>query len=237
MNYTDIKLFSNRLVKQNDTTFPVADKTAYANEAMRIIWSWIYEVYGGWIYDDSNNTGLPIATGNLVADQTFYSLPTTGTTLRQVEVADASGNWTKLTPITLETIPGSESEFQDVSGVPIYYRPLANGFKIYPASATSISNGTRIHQDKDISSFTTADTTKTPGFDIQFHEAVPTFMSWRFAEINQLDVKDDLRRNWSNENRNYPLGYEQRIKKYYKQKFNETYPPRFKTRDRVSEYI
>ena len=204
---------------------------------MRMIWSWIYDVYGGWIYDDSNQTDLPIATTHLVGDQRFYALPTASGHIMQVEYMDSSGVWTDLKPLPLEMINQAESEFEDTSGEPLYYRPLANGIKLYPASSSSRNNALRVHISRDISSFTTTDTTKTPGFDSLFHEAVPTYMAWRFSEINGLKNKDDLRRQWSNENRNYPLGYEQRIKKHYSQRFNQLFPARFKTRDRVSEYI
>jgi hypothetical protein len=40
--------------------------TRAVNEANRLIWAWIFQAYGGWQYDDGNQTTLPSATAALV---------------------------------------------------------------------------------------------------------------------------------------------------------------------------
>lgn len=226
----DIVTMADTLAKSNSNSFPLATKTLFANEALRMIWSWIYQVYGGWIYDDSNQTGLPELTATLTADQQFYSLPTGSGPLFRVAYKDSAGVWTDLRPLALENIPETESEFENVSSsAPIYYRPVANGFKIYPASDTTRASALRIWIKRDGVSFASTDTTAVPGFDQMYHEAVPTYMALQYARVNQLAVKNDLETQW--------LRYEDRIKKDYSQRFRELFPARFKTRDIVQEYI
>lgn len=234
----DIVTYSNTLSKSNDTSFPLVDKVLFANEGQRIILSWIWESYGGWVYDDKNNTDLPDAKTNLISGQAIYALPDVSGIQGFSFKIEGSDSWTKLVPITLEQIQQrqAEPEFERTNATPIYYRLTGNTVKLYPAPDYSQALSLKAELIRDIVSFTTTDTTKTPGFESQFHEAVPTYMALRQAEINNLSMKDDLRRAWSNENRNYPLGYEQRIKKHYSAKFRELFPPRFTTRDYTLDY-
>lgn len=226
----DICSFADALAKSNDTSFPLARKTIFANEAQRFIWSWIFQAYGGWMYDDSNQTDLPEATATLTANQSFYTLPTGAGSIFRVAYMDANSVWTDLKPLPIETIPEAESEFEDTATTsPIYYRPVANGFKIYPVSDTTRASALRVWLNRDIVSFTTTDTTAVPGFDQQYHEAVAVYMALQYARINQLPVKNDLERQW--------LLYEDRIKKDYSQRFRQMFPARFKVRDAVQEYI
>lgn len=226
----DIVTMSEKLTKSNSTSFPIAEKTLYANEAMRWIWSWIHESYGGWLYDDKNNTDLPEATRTLTSGQEDYTIPTDASFINGVSFKDQGGTWHALKPVTLEQIQegGPEAEFYDTDGMPVAYRPIGNVIKIYPASNFTQSASLKLHYIRDMSAFTTTDTTKTPGFDTAHHEAVPTYMGLQYARINQLQNKDDLEKQW--------LGYEQRIKQDYSRRFAEMFPPRMTTRDMVAEY-
>lgn len=218
------------LAKSNVRSFPIEEKTLFANEGSRIIWSWIYDAYGGWIQSDSNHTGLPEYTATLEADQQFYALPSRAGSLFRVAFLDAGGVWNDLRPLPLEGIPESESEFEETSSShPVYYRPVANGFKIYPASNVERASALRIWVNEDISPFITTDTIKTPGFDSQYHEALPTYMALKHAKINSLASKNDLEVDW--------LRYEERIKKDYSQRFRQLFPARFKVRDAVQDFI
>jgi hypothetical protein len=227
----DIVTMCEKLSRANSVSFPIAEKTLYANQAMRIIWSWIHEAYGGWIYDDSNQTDLPEATTAVVSGQDTYTLPTDVSFVLGVSIKDIAGNWSKLSPVTLEMIQegGAESDFLTTDGNPLYYRLIGNQIKIYPATNYSQSASLKVHYTRDISSFATTDTTKTPGFDSAYHEAVPTFMALQYAKINQLANKNDLDLDWQR--------YELRIKSDYSRRFAELFPPRIGVSDATSEYI
>lgn len=226
----DIVTMTDKLVKSSSSSFPIADKTLYANQALKMIWTWIHDAYGGWIYDDNNYTTYPEATTNLVANQVDYTLPSNDLTIRAVSVLTDGNVWYPLIPITLEQINDkflSESQFYSTPGQPTYYRPLAKGFKIYPAANYNQSASLKVFYDREVSQFSTTDTTKTPGFDSQYHEAVPTYMAYQYAKINQLANKNDLEKDW--------LRYEQQIKTDYSKRFGEMFPARMTVRDAVRE--
>jgi len=229
--YQDIVTMSEKLSKSNSVSFPIAEKTLYANEAMRIIWSWIHEAYGGWIFDDRNQTDLPEATTAVVSGQSTYTIPTDASFIQGVSIKDTGGTWSKLSPLTLEMIQeqGSESDFMTENSSPMYYRLVGNTLKIYPATDYSQSASLKIQYTRDISAFSTTDTTKTPGFDTAYHEAVPTYMALKHAKINQLPVKNDLDLDWQR--------YEVRIKSDYSRRLAELFPPRLSVSDAVSEYM
>lgn len=228
-NGQDLCTYTDDMLGTNSTSYPLAQKSRAANEGNRIIWSWIFESYGGWLYDDRNLVDLPEATTNLVSAQSFYTLPTDSAALMGVSFLLGSV-WTPLEPVTLEQIQDkglSESQFLSTNATPIYYRPLANGFKIYPASNVTTSLGLKAYLSRDISIFTPSDTNKSPGFNQEFHEALTVFMALQYAKRKTLKVKDDLLLDWQS--------YEQRIKKHYSQRFQELFPSRITVADAVAE--
>lgn len=226
----DIVTMAEKLVSANSVSFPIKEKTLYANQACRLIWSWIHEAYGGWLYDDSNNTDFPEATTTITSGQTDYALPTEASFIQGVSVKNTDGVWHKLQPITLEQIQEieAESEFMKTSSIPRYYRLLAKSIKLYPPSNFTQSASLKIHEAREISGFSTTDTTKTPGFDSQYHEAVPTYMALQYAKINGLPNKNDLMQDW--------LIYEKTIKSDYRRRFAELFPARITVRDVTRDY-
>lgn len=235
----DIVTMADKFVKTDVNSFPLIEKVLYANEGMRIIWSWIYQAYSGWIYDDKNNTDFPEATTSIVSGQKDYSLPTDSSGVYGVEVY-VNGEWTKLDPITLEQIQDvdSENNFLEPDNIPRYYRLIANSIKLYPTPNFSSSNTLRVLFNRDISTFATTDTTKTPGFDTLYHEAVAVFTALRYAKINGLESSTRLQIDWDgDEDRTGRVGgYKARIKKDYSQRFKELFPPRMTVRDATQEY-
>lgn len=223
---------AEKLSKSNSVSFPIEEKTIYANQAIKIILSWIHEAYGGWLYDDNNNTDFAEATTTLTSGQVDYSLPDGNLKVQGVSIKTqgSTGTFYPLIPITLEQINDtgtSEAYFYSTAAQPKYYRLLAKSIKIYPAANYSVSNGIKLYESREATLFTTTDTTKTPGFDANYHEGVPTFMAMQYAKINQLPNKNDLINDW--------LLFEQRLKKDYSQRFAEMFPPRITVRDYLRE--
>lgn len=240
-NNQDLCSLADALAKSNIRSFPLKKKVLFANMRSREIWSWIFEVYGGWHYDDLNNTTEPEATTYLNASQTQYTLPIDSAHLMGVAYKDTSGSWHALTPITLETIQEqcAESEFMSIPGNPQYYRPLANGFKVYPASSFTQAASIKIYISRDISVFTITDTTKTPGFASEYHEAVAVGMALSHTKINTLPEAKDCQEQWDgNENETGKEGgFKLRIKSFYGNRFRQLFPARFRHSDSVREYI
>lgn len=227
----------------NTTAFPIIDKTLYANTAIKTILSWIYFAYGGWRYQDSNDTSDPWADVASVANINKIAIPTAALDLVGVAWLDTTVNeYRPLKPITLEEIQAQGKtlqNYQNVPGLPQEYLPIGNTIYIFPALATSTAAAYRAYFSRGSSIFTTTDTTKTPGFISEFHEAVPTYMALKYAEVNQLANATELRKEWSNEaDGNYPDGYEQRIKKFFGMRFAQDFPkPITHHRDIVRDYM
>lgn len=225
----------------NSVSFPILEKTLYANEGMKKIWSWIHEAFGGWTFDDSSNTDFSEPTSAINADQADYAMPTDGNFVTGVSIKNTGGTWHKLEPITLEQIQDkgfSEAQFLNVSGQPRYYRLLANSIKVYPAPNYTQSSSIKLYYDRDILLFAVTDTTKTPGFATNYHEAIPTYMALQYAKANDLKVKDSLQEEWDgNEMRTgREGGWKKMIKNDYSRRFQEMFPARITVRDSVREY-
>ena len=240
-NGLDIVTMAEKKCQANSVSFPIKDKTLYANEGSKIIWSWIHEAYGGWSFDDSNNTDFPEPTIALNQDQADYSMPIDGDFITGVSVKNTGGTWQELSPITLEQIQDkgiSEAEFLKISGQPRYYRLLANSIKIYPAPNYTQSASLKLYYDRDILLFTTTDTTKKPGWATPYHEALPTFMALQHSKVNDLKVKDSLQEEWDgNETKTgREGGWKKRIKSDYSRRFREMFPTRITVRDSVREF-
>ncbi len=242
----DICTLADKMAKTDDTSYPLTEKATDANWALREIMSIIMEVYGGWIYDDSNNAGNPEATINLVSGTQVYPFAT-AQAIFAMEYEDTNGHWFPIKPITLEQITEmkyAESEFMTVSGNPIYYRPVKNGVKLYPASNFNVTSGLKAHILRDVTAFTSASTTAVPGFDSALHESVPTFMALQYASINSLDVTTELQKKWDGgeyqTRRGKEGGFVKMIKDHYRRRFQQEHPQLRKEgflRDSVRQYI
>lgn len=235
-NGQDIVTLADLLCGQNTTTFPIAEKTTYANMGNRQILTQIFKVYGGWKYDDRNNTDFPISTGNLVANQTNYALPVDLISLDAVYVQNQNDSeWTKLYPITLEDIPDAEPSYEDIPASAGRYRVIGNSIKLYPAIDYSKDDALMIEYSRDISTFAVTDTTKTPGFDPIFHESLAVYMAYQKAQRNSLANLNDLKEQWFDF-----IGTSERmgkIGKHYSRKFRDMFPPRMKQSYNLNEYI
>lgn len=123
----------------------------------------------------------------------------------------------------------AEAEFMSTSSQPMYYTVYGNSFKLYPDPNYTQSASLRVSYDRGSSLFTPTDTTKTPGFASEFHEAVACGAGNMFAKYKGLPQKNDLELEWQK--------YEKKIKSYYSQRWAELFPPRLTVRDSVREYI
>lgn len=228
----DIVSLADKMAKSNPVSFPIAEKTLYANMGNRIILTEIFNAYGGMKYDDRNNTDFPYSTTDLMSGQDDYALPLDLGQLEKVYVQDQnSDNWTELEPLALDNIH-TEPDFMDVDSNPMFYRVIGNSIKLYPASSYSKDDALMIEYTRDISTFVTTDTTKTPGFDTQFHEAIPTYMAYQYEITNSVVTptgKIPHQDAW--------FDILARIKRHYSQKYRQLYPMRMKVRNDINQYL
>lgn len=235
-NNNDLCSYANREVGlsiSDVTRFTLVDKTAFANEALRIIRSVIGKVSGGWVYDDKNQTDFPEYSTTLTSGQKDYSLPTAGSSIIAVSIKqNGTSDYKKLTPITIEQIldtGNSELDFQSTNSEPIYYSLIGGSIKLYPTPNYTQASSLIIQMDRDISSFAITDTTKVPGIDNSYHEAIGVYMALKYAKINQMDRRADLEKDW--------FTWLSLIESDYSRKFREMFPPRMTVNDAVQEFI
>jgi hypothetical protein len=228
-NNQDICTYADKWVKTDDTDFPLADKAMYANSRLREIFLWIWSVYGGWIQDDSNNSGEPEVSTNLVTTPRNLYAFATAQLIDAVEWLDANGDWNQLVPITLEEINSmgyAETEFMSTAGRPEYYRPTQTGIRIYPDSDAARNNALKARLRRDIAAFTAASTSTAPGFDSILHEGLSIGMALTHAKINRLEIAVDLQREWdgNEEVTKQEGGFKKRVKDHYLNKFRQHFP-------------
>lgn len=172
MQISEIKSDIYFLCGANSATYPSASITrniniAYADVA-RIIW----ENAAGWQYDDTNKTTLPVAKTTLTHGTRDYTLPTDAQRLRQVEVKDINGNWSKLKPWDPSDTTFAVPEFYETAGLPQYYDLVGRNLSLIPAPASgsvTLASGVAVYVDRDVTNFAATATTSEPGFAAPFH--------------------------------------------------------------------
>lgn len=184
MNISNLKSDVYFLTRSTTASYPNSDlvrniNIAYQNTA-RLIW----ESCGGWQYDDSNSTTLPIAKGSLVHNQQDYTLPSTAQRVHEVNIKNANGEWVKLLPLDWNDI-GSPAEFLKSANAPIYYDLVGRSIMLYPPPSSAyctLASGLAVYVDRDVTEFTTTGTTTTPGFAVQFHRILSYSASLDFEQ-------------------------------------------------------
>lgn len=210
------------------TTAELEQITRAVNRANRRIWFWIFNAYAGWVFDDGNQTYLPTATADLVANQSKYTLPSEALTVRGVEYKNEGGVWHKLYPLSEEYIRQfySEQDFHDESAEPHYYTPYDGLIKLHPAPDFGQVGSLRLSFDRDIITFASSDTTKEPGFASTFHEALAVGASYYIAAAKTLGNVDVLREDWGEMPEGAAdRGYKLAIKEFYSERFVEKSAP------------
>lgn len=166
--------------------------TRLSNRALERIETKIFSSDTRWRYDDNNFTTHGIATAELVAGQQDYELSVSHLKIQRLEVKDANGNYQKLIPIDQRDVPGALDAFQGTDGLPRYYDKVGESVFLYPAPASddvTAAQGLKVHYQREPDYFSTADTTKAPGFASIFHELVPLWASYDFAVMNEMANK------------------------------------------------
>lgn len=148
-----------------------------------------------WQWDNYNETDFPEADTDLISGQQDYSLDVSHLVVREVSVLDSAGQRIKLIPIdeaNFDLVDSNTSieQFFDSNGTPKYFDLIGNSIRLYPAPNYNMrftQEGQRGLQIKTLRAheyFTTADTTKTPGFASIFHPIVSALACAEYAVIN-----------------------------------------------------
>ncbi len=185
MTLDQIRTKVHFLTSTNASSFPDASLVVEANNALDRVSSLIMQSDGRWEWDDENNTDLPIATTALVSAQQDYTLSIAHLSITRVEVKDSSSNWHKLLPIDqADVYDQSLTDFLKQNGLPTYYDKMGNSLFLYPAPNYAQNASLKVYFQRAPSYFTTADTTKAPGFNSLYHELIPLWIAYNYAIAN-----------------------------------------------------
>lgn len=164
---------------QNSTTssFTTVQKTLAINNALNLFMLRAIKAEGKWQVDDSGQVDYPIITTALVSGQQDYSFLTDQTgnqilDVYKVRIKDASGNWTTLRQVSLQT--GDDNDLNStVQSIPSKYRITANGIFLIDIPNYSLANALEIYINRSPVYFTAGDVatgTKVAGIPWMFQE-------------------------------------------------------------------
>lgn len=238
----DIISLVGDLTNTDTTQYSLQAITRAVNKWSKIIWTWIFQAYGGWLYDDGNNTDFPIATSTLTANQVDYGILSSMLFIRGIEILNTGGVWYPLIKLTEEQIRDrgiAEAQFYNVPAQPTYYVIYANSVKIYPAANYTQAASIRVSFARGATDFASTDTTKVPGFASQFHEALAVGAAYEFTNRKGLETAAEYNQQLYGRFTRSGLipnsGYMDRIKNFYLMRYQEMFPPQITVRDYVRE--
>jgi hypothetical protein len=207
-------------------SYPTTHKIRNLNNRYREILTWVFEVYGGWQFNDSNQTDdLLYADQTLTSGTSLYAIPATAIIIVGAEVISmAGGTYQKLYPYTQEKIQGSGaiSEFQKSGSVPNSYQLIGDSIKVLPPPNYTLANALRAWFWKDIVTFAVTDTAVVPGIPAIFHRALSIGVSLDYAIAQGLSKLNMLQNEWNGPNN--PNSQEKRIKKFFVKRMKEIVP-------------
>ena len=186
-------------VSANSNSYPIADLTRNANNALDTVVTLILGSDSRWQFDSTNATDLPIGTAGLVSGQQDYSFASEFLVIKSIECSDAEGNWTKLIPIDNYDEEVALSQFQTVNGVPKYYDKMGESILLYPAPNYSIAptdtpvGGLRAYFQRKMDYFVVGDTTKKPGFAEHLHKYISLYCAYVYACAKDLPKQNGLK--------------------------------------------
>lgn len=182
------------LVNTDSTSYPIEQKTRNVNRRYDEVVSLILQADGRWKWDDTNNAAQPSTSITMTESTTAVAIPdTTYLIINRVEVKDANGNFYKLHPFNEhEVVDQSMTEFLKTPGRPLYYEKVGGFINLYPkptSTNVTLTSGLKVYYQRDASYFTTADTTKVPGFAAPFHRILSFGGALDYAIQNEMTRK------------------------------------------------
>lgn len=205
------------------------------NEGQKIIWEIIFQAFGGWQFDDDNQTGTPSTSTSLNANADI-TLPSGALTIRGIEITDPNSVTKRLIPLTFEEIQSgiqAFGEFMKTDNVPVYYCPVGDTILLKPQLSSSAGSYTyRIYYDRGSVEFAYNATTTVPGFITEFHMALAVYAALVFAKSRPNGMKDriaTLQESWNN--------YLSAIRRTYSKRWSDLFPSKINRGDPISDYI
>jgi hypothetical protein len=201
--------------------YTIEDRTRNMNERFRMVWQMIFESYGGMKFQDDNANATPYGDVNVSSGVGTGSIPTGALTVREAQLKDSSGVYHPLVCITEQEYfkMGADASWNNQTGFPSYIMFYEDTWKLLPAPNYTLASALRIYFDADISVFTTADTTKVPGFASPFHRMLSIGAALDYALSRKMQDKVVYLQNLWND-------YEKRLRDFYSKRYIARFPGR-----------
>lgn len=236
MNLSDINTKVTELTNSDTTVgYPNANRLINLNIWNQKVFTWILDSQDSSDADDANRTGYSILSSPLQANQRDYNFGITNgiTEIKTVDVSYDGVNSYKAVPIDRSELDIGLIEGETV--IDTYFSKNAPAYDIkngsvflYPMPTATLGtveiDVSRVAKDFTLSDLTTG--TAQPGFDQNFHMAIPYGMAYEFFIANKMDTDADrmittindlevrCRRQYGKKQREYPLRFEAAYEDY-----------------------
>jgi len=137
---------------------------------------------GQWLFDDLNQTDLPVGVANLVSGQYDYEFADEVLVVQKVLTKDSVGTWTELRPYGFE-----DDELDNLwkltsgnSGSPVRYQKFAHSILLDPIPNYASTGGLKVVFKRNAPRFASTDTTTDPGIPSIFHVYLARYASLPF---------------------------------------------------------
>jgi hypothetical protein len=176
-------------------SFLLARFTADINAAFDEVLPLIFASDAKWQWDDPNHTKYPIATVDLVSGQADYPFiadeqGNSVLEIRKAFVMNPAGTYCELKAVDAQTDVDAANILAEAStnvGTPTRYDKIGPSLFLDPVPNYSMANGVRAVFSRTQSYFTSADTTKTPGIPVPFHQLLALIPSRDYVAIHKSD--------------------------------------------------
>ena len=168
-------------------SYPIADKTRNVNLGYDHVAALIFQADGHWVWDDNNQTDMPIGKANLVENQQDYGINSAHLKILRVAIEDSAGNFYYLEPMSQHEL--RDRELMDpnlTAGTPRKYCKIGNSIILDRKPNYSATLGFKVYFQRNISYFITTDTAKTPGFAEPFHRLLSLYAAKDYCAVNDL---------------------------------------------------
>lgn len=186
--YSDARYLCGIDETSDTTSYPIKAFTRNANLAVDRENALILKADGGWKYDDANQTGeLLDVTNNITSGTQKIALGVTWLKIAKVRIKDSAGNWITLNPISRKKL--TDGQLTAPAGTPTGYYILGNYLYFDKAPNYSSAGGLEVQYQRGGAYFTYTDTTKVPGWAVQFHRLVSLHAALNYCQINSLNAR------------------------------------------------
>lgn len=187
VSHIDFLLFG-RSDTFNDS-YALADRTRNINIAWDEIIVKLYRADPNHLWDDYNNVNFPIATTTLIANQDHYDLLEAKLVVHRVRIKDNTGTYKTLTAVQRREL--TDQELSE-TGVPNKYYKIGGAIFPVPVPDYGYDAGLEVQFQRGANHFDTDDTTRSPGFNPQFHHLLSVKAAKVYALANGLTEKVNM---------------------------------------------